>query len=192
MQSKEDKILKQLTNIALALSESEEYHVFYQRWGNVRGALKTRTMGLILYDRLMTYGTAKTETIKQRNKEEGNTIMTQQTQQLAQQLVQLPANVRFCHVRDEVAKQLFGKREFTIAYTYDPVANTFFAAFSYCSLKDAYTRKLGNAKAAERLQQGLSGVELESQYFLPIHNATLFNTHKDMLQFAIVWGKQFQ
>jgi hypothetical protein len=104
-----------------------------------------------------------------------------------------PKNVRFCHVRAEsdITILMNQKREFTVAYDYNPATNEFFAAFAYCSLKDPYNRKIGNQIAANRLAAGMNGQELESQYYLPIHNATLFNSHREMLQFAIVWGKQF-
>ena len=98
--------------------------------------------------------------------------------------------VRFVHCRNPNAK-LAGMREFTIAYEYDPVANTFFAGFAYCSLKDNYSKKVGNAKALERLQAGVLGGEVGREYYLPIHNATLFNTHSEMRQFAVTWGLQF-
>lgn len=98
-----------------------------------------------------------------------------------------PLEVRFVHVRDGLKE--FGIREFTVAYHYNAADNTFFAAFAYCSLKDSYNRKVGNAIALKRLTDGMEGNLQDEKLYLPIHNQTLFTHPRGLMQFAVNWGR---
>lgn len=82
-------------------------------------------------------------------------------------------------------------RDFTVAYHLDEATGQFFAGFAYCSKKDNYDRKLGALLSLGRLNDGMNGVLLPNEQFLPVSDVTFFTDGRALRQFAVTWALQF-
>jgi hypothetical protein len=101
-------------------------------------------------------------------------------------------NVMYCHNRQGFFGNISGKRDFTVAYTYDEDTGVFQAAFAYCSHKDNYNRRVGRELALERLKTADVIDSTSNEFFIRIENTQrMFPDRNTALKFAINWANQY-